>query len=47
MSSKQIPRTTLSVDKDTHLRFKREKPYESLSADEFLNHLLDRWEGKR
>lgn len=37
-------RTTLSVDKETHERFQEAKPYESLSANEFVDELIDRYE---
>lgn len=47
MSSKQKPRTTLSVHGETRERFNETKPYDSLAADEFVNVLLDHWEGKR
>lgn len=38
-------RTTLTVSRKTHQRFDEAKPYDSLSADEFVDTLLDKWEG--
>jgi len=40
-------RTTLTVRRDTHERFQSAKPYDSITADEFVGVLLDRWEGRR
>lgn len=40
-------RSSLGVYDDTRRRFNRAKPYDSMSADEFLDVLLDRWEGVR
>ena len=39
--------TTIALDQSTKKKFDRAKPYESLSADEFVDVLLDRWEGSR
>jgi hypothetical protein len=39
--------STLGIRKDTKRRFEEAKPYESLSHDEFVDVLLDRWEGRR
>jgi hypothetical protein len=40
-------RTSVALYDDTKQRFDRVKPYESMSADEFVDVLLDRWEGQR
>lgn len=37
-------RTSLAVREETHRRFGEAKPYDSLSADEFISELLDTWE---
>lgn len=37
-------RTTLGVHEDTKERFNEAKPFDSISADEFVNYLLDEWE---
>jgi hypothetical protein len=47
MSAREKERSSLGVYEDTKRRFNRAKPYESLSADEFVNELLDKWEGRR
>lgn len=47
MSQAESTRTTITLDKSTKARFDRAKPYESLSADEFVEVLLERWEGRR
>lgn len=44
---RETERSTVALHKDTKRRFDRAKPYDSLSADEFVSVLLDRWEGKR
>lgn len=36
---------TLALRCDTKQRFDEVKPYESMSADEFIDELLDLWEG--
>lgn len=40
-------RSSLGVYDDTRQRFNDAKPYASMSADEFLEVLLDAWEGRR
>lgn len=40
-------RSSLGIYDDTRQRFNTAKPYNSMSADEFLDVLLDRWEGRR
>jgi len=40
-------RTTLGIKKSTKQRFSQAKPYDSLSDDEFIDTLLDKWEGRR
>lgn len=40
-------RTTISLDKSTKERLDEAKPYDSITADEFVDVLLDRWEGRR
>ena len=47
MSVQEKERSSLGVLADTKGRFDRLKPYESMSHDEFVNVLLDRWEGRR
>lgn len=47
MDAKETKRSTIGVHKDTKRRFDRAKPYESMSADEFVDVLLERWEGRR
>lgn len=47
MSAEEIERSTLGVRRDTKQRFDRCKPYDSMSADEFVDVLLDKWEGRR
>lgn len=47
MSQAEPTRTTITLDKNTKERFDQAKPYESLSADEFVGVLLERWEGRR
>jgi hypothetical protein len=37
-------KTTLSVNRETHEKFKRAKPYDSLSADEFVEELIEEYE---
>lgn len=37
--------TTLALQADTKRRFDEVKPYESISADEFIHELIDTWEG--
>jgi hypothetical protein len=38
--------TSLRVTGEVKQRFDTAKPYDSLSADEFIDTLLDRWEGQ-
>lgn len=45
MSQSAKDRTTLTVSRDTHQEFNRAKPYDSMSADEFVGVLLNEWEG--
>jgi hypothetical protein len=45
--SEESAHTTLWVRKDTAQQFKEAKPYDSMSADEFVDVLLDKWEGRR
>lgn len=45
--SEEQTHTTLWVSKETADRFKEAKPYSSMSADEFVDVLVDRWEGRR
>jgi len=40
-------RTTITVRRETLNRFKQAKPYESVSADEFVDELIDEWEGNK
>lgn len=40
-------RTTLGITAETRERFNEAKPYGSMSAEEFLEVLLDEWEGQR
>lgn len=47
MPESDCRRTTITLDQSTKEKFDRAKPYESLSADEFVDVLLDRWEGRR
>lgn len=47
MSQTTDRRTTLSVREPTRERFESAKPYDSMSADDFVGVLLDRWEGRR
>jgi len=47
MSAEGRQRSTLGVYSDTRQRFQKAKPYESLSDDEFVEALLDKWEGRR
>jgi len=47
MSSKEENRTSVALYGDTKQRFDRVKPYESMSANEFVDELLDRWERQR
>ena len=47
MSQVENERTTITVRRDTHQRFQGAKPYKTISADEFVDVLLDHWEGKR
>lgn len=44
MSQSANDRTTLTVSRDTHSRFRSAMPYESMSADEFVDVLLDEWD---
>lgn len=47
MSAQEKERSTLGVFGQTRRRFKDAKPYDSMSDDEFVRVLLDRWEGRR
>lgn len=47
MSTREKERSSLGVYEETRERFESAKPYESVSADEFVNVLLDKWEGRR
>lgn len=38
-------KTTIGLYQDTKRRFDEAKPFDSLSADEFLHELLDEWGG--
>jgi len=42
-----VERTTIGLQPETKRRFEEAKPYDSLSADEFVGELLDRWENRR
>lgn len=46
MSASGREYSTLGVRKDTKRRFDDAKPYDSLSADEFIEELLDAWGGR-
>lgn len=47
MSAEEKQRSSLGVGRDTLRRFNQAKPYDSMSADEFVDVLLDKWEGRR
>lgn len=47
MSSEGRRRSTIGIRTDTKERFDQAKPYDSMSADEFVDVLLDKWEGRR
>jgi hypothetical protein len=47
MGTAEEDRSTLGVRRDTKQRFDQVKPYDSMSADEFVDVLLDKWEGRR
>jgi hypothetical protein len=47
MSTVEKERSSIGVYVDTKERFDDAKPYDSMSADEFVDVLLDRWEGRR
>lgn len=47
MRSEEKTRSSIGIYSDTKQRFDDAKPYSSISADEFVNVLLDRWEGRR
>lgn len=47
MTQSKASKTTLTIDRSTKEKFDRAKPYESLSADEFVEVLVERWEGRR
>lgn len=47
MEASEPDRSTIGVQRDTKRRFDDAKPYDSMSADEFVDVLLDRWEGRR
>jgi hypothetical protein len=43
MNQSPRKRTTLTVSRETHAKFNQAKPYDSITADEFLTELLDNW----
>lgn len=47
MASLEKERSSIGVYADTRERFNDAKPYDSISADEFIDLLLDRWEGRQ
>lgn len=47
MPQSQTDVTTVRVTKSVKDRFDDAKPYDSMSANEFVDVLLDRWEGHR
>lgn len=47
MSQSETEATTVRVSRSVKERFDRAKPYNSMSANEFVDVLLDRWEGRR
>lgn len=47
MSAKEREWSSLGVHDDTKRRFDQMKPYDSMSHDDWLGVLLDKWEGKR
>lgn len=47
MSTVEKQRSTIGVYSDTKERFDGAKPYDSMSGDEFVEVLLDKWEGRR
>jgi len=47
MAESESCRTTITLNRSTKEKFDRAKPYESLSADEFVDVLLNRWEDRR
>lgn len=47
MNTEEKQRSTIGVYADTKQRFDDAKPYDSMSGDEFVDVLLDRWEGRR
>lgn len=47
MSAEEKERSSIAVTAENRRRFNQAKPYDSLSADEFLGVLLDKWEGRR
>jgi DNA-binding MarR family transcriptional regulator len=47
MAESDRRRTTITLNRSTKEKFDRAKPYDTLTADEFLDVLLDRWEARR
>lgn len=47
MSAEEKERSSLGVTAENRRRFNQAKPYSSMSADEFIEVLLERWEGRR
>ena len=47
MSPEGRSRTTITLDRGTKEEFDAAKPYDSMSADEFVDVLLNQWEGRR
>lgn len=47
MSQTTTNGTTVRLSQPTKKRLDQAKPYNSMSADEFVDVLLDRWEGRR
>lgn len=47
MTLDEPDRSSIGVYAETKQRFDRSKPYDSMSADEFVRALLDQWEDGR
>lgn len=47
MATREKERSSIGVYADTRERFNKAKPYDSMSSDEFVEVLLDKWEGRR
>lgn len=45
MGSDRKEWTTIAVRRGTKERFDRAKPFDSMSANEFVDVLVDRWDG--